>query len=355
MKPEKTSTLPPRAGRAAGGSGGLVSLPAEALDDRIAIVGTAGSGKTYAAKGFVERLLKSSARVAIVDPRRRPGPTTLQGDPRTSTEDRSRYAQLKQELVAARTHIAILGEDNRELRSRLAEISSLAASAVRAPAVDSVVPASVAAKGPRSRTVKTDRPRRVVTSDTPATSGTSIHPAARKLLTALAQHAPARFTWGQAATLAGLKPSGGHFNSGRKDLRAAGYVAETHGLVTPTPDELRAAGEVPPAASTPADRLTLWCSRLPTPAPEMLRTLAGQGERYMEADELAAVSVRSRVAAIGTLALRCCATTVSSRPTAAVTGPLTCFEIKCLATRGHARGDLKQASDYCSVIQILTR
>jgi DNA helicase HerA-like ATPase len=43
------------------------TLPADALDDRIAIVGTAGSGKTYAAKGFVERLLDSGARVAIVD------------------------------------------------------------------------------------------------------------------------------------------------------------------------------------------------------------------------------------------------------------------------------------------------
>ena len=44
------------------------ALPADALDDRIAIVGTAGSGKTYAAKGFVERLLDIGARVAIVDP-----------------------------------------------------------------------------------------------------------------------------------------------------------------------------------------------------------------------------------------------------------------------------------------------
>jgi Helicase HerA, central domain len=43
-------------------------VPAEALDDRIAILGTAGSGKTYAAKGFVERLLDSGARVTIVDP-----------------------------------------------------------------------------------------------------------------------------------------------------------------------------------------------------------------------------------------------------------------------------------------------
>jgi uncharacterized protein len=43
-------------------------LPTQALDDRIAIVGTAGSGKTYAAKGFVERLLESGVRIAIVDP-----------------------------------------------------------------------------------------------------------------------------------------------------------------------------------------------------------------------------------------------------------------------------------------------
>ena len=125
------------------------------------------------------------------------------------------------------------------------------------------------------------RPERVVTSHSPAASGNSIHPAGRKLLIALAQHAPTLFTWGQAATLAGLKPSGGHFNSGRKDLRTAGYVVETTGLVTPTSEGLKAAGEVPPAPSTPAARLALWCGRLPTPAPEMLRTLAAQGERYL--------------------------------------------------------------------------
>ena len=53
---------------AAGRSALPGALPSEALDDRIAIVGTAGSGKTYAAKGFVERLLDSGARVTIVDP-----------------------------------------------------------------------------------------------------------------------------------------------------------------------------------------------------------------------------------------------------------------------------------------------
>lgn len=38
------------------------------LDDRVAIVGTAGSGKTYGAKTLTEELLDSGARVCIVDP-----------------------------------------------------------------------------------------------------------------------------------------------------------------------------------------------------------------------------------------------------------------------------------------------
>ena len=43
-------------------------LSAEALDSRLAFVGTSGSGKTYAAKGYVERLLATAARLCIVDP-----------------------------------------------------------------------------------------------------------------------------------------------------------------------------------------------------------------------------------------------------------------------------------------------
>jgi len=43
-------------------------LPPSALDDRLAIVGTSGSGKTYAAKGLAERLMDGGARVCVVDP-----------------------------------------------------------------------------------------------------------------------------------------------------------------------------------------------------------------------------------------------------------------------------------------------
>lgn len=43
-------------------------IPDAALDERLAIVGTSGSGKTYGAKGLAERLLASTARVCIGDP-----------------------------------------------------------------------------------------------------------------------------------------------------------------------------------------------------------------------------------------------------------------------------------------------
>jgi hypothetical protein len=60
-------------------------------------------------------------------------------------------------------------------------------------------------------------------------------------------------------------------------------------MMTVTAEGLKAAGAVPPAPSTPADRLLLWCGRLPSPAPEILRALAAQGERYLEVDKLAAM------------------------------------------------------------------
>jgi len=43
-------------------------LPVSALDERLAIVGTSGSGKTYAAKGLAERLMERGRRLCIVDP-----------------------------------------------------------------------------------------------------------------------------------------------------------------------------------------------------------------------------------------------------------------------------------------------
>jgi hypothetical protein len=197
-------------------------------------------------------------------------------------EDRRRRDRLERELTTAKARIEVLEQENRDLRSRLTGIAALVSGADHAPS------APTETRSSKGVTTVPVRPRPPRTSAPPAATRNGLHPAARKLLIAAAQHAPARFTWGQLATLAGLKPSGGHFNAGRKELRMFGYIAEASSLVTATPDGLKIAGEVPPAPSTPAERLALWCDRLPAPAPELLRTLAAQGERYMDADELAA-------------------------------------------------------------------
>jgi hypothetical protein len=95
--------------------------------------------------------------------------------------------------------------------------------------------------------------RTVPSEEAPRSEG-QLHPAARKLLGALAQHAPARFTWGQVAT---LKPSGGHFNAGRKELRDRGLVEEGEGCATITKLGLAETGERAPAPSSPAERLVV--------------------------------------------------------------------------------------------------
>lgn len=43
-------------------------IPAAALKESVAFIGRTGSGKSYAAKGAVEQLLRDGARVCIVDP-----------------------------------------------------------------------------------------------------------------------------------------------------------------------------------------------------------------------------------------------------------------------------------------------
>lgn len=208
-----------------------------------------------------------------------------------------RLREQGQELAATQARVAALDAETAALRTRLGRIAALAAES------DSPLPPSAAQTEHHVPLLRPPSASRAPVSLTPATAGRpgaerplaaaadgdgALHPAARKLLAALARHAPARFTWGQAATLAGLKPSGGHYNAGRKQLRDLGLVEEAaDGLVGASPAGLDAAGAVPPAPSTPQERLALWCERLPSPAPEMLRALAAQGERYTEAADLA--------------------------------------------------------------------
>lgn len=117
------------------------------------------------------------------------------------------------------------------------------------------------------------RTPRLTSKSTPA-DGT-LHAAARALLAALAQRAPAKLTWQQAATLAGLKARGGHFNAGRQQLRAERLVIEDAGLVRASDEGVaRSGADAARSPASPSEIRDLWCQRLPSPAPEMLRTLA---------------------------------------------------------------------------------
>ena len=70
---QRANTADPSSRGQAGGDAGAADrvagvLPVSALDGRLAIVGTSGSGKTYAAKGLLERVMTNGGRVCVVDP-----------------------------------------------------------------------------------------------------------------------------------------------------------------------------------------------------------------------------------------------------------------------------------------------
>jgi hypothetical protein len=194
----RRSAMPPKSAPAAVGVGGRsgapelgvlpAALPADALDDRVAIVGTVGSGKTHAAKGLVEWLLDIGARVAIVDPR-------------------GVWWELR--ASAAGYPVVVFGGKY---------------------------------------------------ADVPITA--EMGPALGRMIASEA-----------LVCVVDLSELGS--NAARRRFMAAFSEAL-----------LKAAGEVPPTPSTLAERLALWCDRLLSPAPEMLRTLAAQRERYMDAAEL---------------------------------------------------------------------
>ncbi len=217
------------------------------------------------------------------------GPEPSRGQWRVVGDDggRQRVAELERQLEAACTRIAVLESEEADLRSRLQQVALIVAShadasRLRGPAQEAQSAAMPAAKQPTKH-------RSPAASRANGRGDGTLHPAARKLLAALAQHAPTRFTWGQVATLAGLKPSGGHYNAGRKQLRDLSLIDEAADLVFASVAGMEAAGEVPPAPSSIEERLDLWCSRLPSPAPDMLRTLAVRGDLYLDTEELASL------------------------------------------------------------------
>lgn len=106
----------------------------------------------------------------------------------------------------------------------------------------------------------------------------ALHAAARGILDVLAGRYPASFTWQQAATLAGLKARGGHFNAGRKDLRERGLVDEAGDLIRISEAGRALVGDDFTAPQGPGELRAMWRSKLPSPAPDMLDYLADRSD-----------------------------------------------------------------------------
>jgi hypothetical protein len=98
-----------------------------------------------------------------------------------------------------------------------------------------------------------------------------LHPGAVKLLQVLARGA--MLTWGQAATLAGLKAKGGHFNAARRIMRDRRLIEETQSGLRITDSGLAILGLTEPPAMEHADLLAWWLEALPTASARLLREL----------------------------------------------------------------------------------
>jgi hypothetical protein len=176
-------------------------------------------------------------------------------DPGKAKTDRRREAQLERELAAARARIELFERENRELNSQLAEIAALAAGT--APAIVTDYP--VKSRAPKSRG---SRRRPCPPRDVQCGRGIRREPASRHPQAAACAH-PAcagAIHLGSGRDACQSQTKRRPFQCRPQGSAHPQLCCETSGLVTPTPDGLKAAGEVP---STPAERLVLWCDRLP--------------------------------------------------------------------------------------------
>ena len=104
--------------------------------------------------------------------------------------------------------------------------------------------------------------------------GARLHSAARKMIKKLDQVAPAKLTWSQLATAAGLKASGGHFSAGRRAILDNDMV-----LVEGEYLQSRAA---PKGGMTRLQAFDLWKSVLPNHTARMMDALWVRGAMTRE-------------------------------------------------------------------------
>ena len=135
-------------------------------------------------------------------------------------------------------------------------------------------------------------PRPEASQGSGSTSGSAPHlkAGARRILAALARQHPMVLTRAQAATLAGLKVSGGTFSSYWSALKTAGLLEEQGGEVWVTEAGLVAAGVEAAEPMGTEEVLEMWRGVLKRGAREMLDALVEAYPDSLDRDKLADVA-----------------------------------------------------------------
>lgn len=139
----------------------------------------------------------------------------------------------------------------------------------------------------------TDRAERPLAQDSriltanPPSSAPRLKAGARRILAALARQHPMVLTRAQAATLAGLKVTGGTFSSYWSSLKTAGLLEEVGGEVSLTEAGLAAAGVEAAEPMGTEEVLAMWRGVLKRGAREMLDALVEAYPDSLEREQLA--------------------------------------------------------------------
>lgn len=202
------------------------TIPDAALMEHIAVVGKTGSGKTYTAKGIVERLLAGGQRVCILDPTgawwglrtaadgKKPGfPVTIFGGDHGDVLINEHAGEAVAKLLAGSNIPAIIDLSDTWLAERRRFAEKFFETLFKSN------------RGPQQRILD-----------------------ALAWWTKVGVGAPSR---AQVGFVAGIKPQGGHFTNTVGPLKTAGLVEY------PTPGSIALTGEGRAAAEWPAVAPTL--------------------------------------------------------------------------------------------------
>ena len=109
-----------------------------------------------------------------------------------------------------------------------------------------------------------------------------------RILKVLAQRHPARFTMAQWATLAGMKRTGGTWNTYVSRCRSAGYLDEAGGQFGVTGEGMAACGAVPEQPQSSEDVIAMWRTALGSGPSKILDVLVAAHPSLVHRDALAA-------------------------------------------------------------------